>query len=280
MDRLATALYASWTKVGPNDYRIERTRQDRKRLFSAHIRIESSRFQHQVAHYVSNAALGEKSDRTSITTVFDKQKELNSSGQSDPFALQQASEAAAARLPVGKAMARLLEAVDPKVVAERLDGYSVIVFSNEPTNAECPFSRDVSDVIDALNQTFPVYREVRDGLGRSEGFPAVSDRPVKKVLLEVKRSDPLSNWSAYLTGWDGEGNTCIPEKQLFLQEFDPPDLAKVDPKLRYVMPPENLAYRQLLLASWFPGSAINVSSADNRLFGASEGVSGQNGKPP
>lgn len=249
--KIADTLTATWEGTGARSYRLVRTRADRDRLFERHLKYRAARFSAEVDQYVEKAKPREAVGKEAFTELLEQLKALQQAGvPANPWESQKALNAFAARTPTGRALARLLLAVDPRRVAQ-IPVESLLAFSNQPTREQSPFAVDISGVIADLNREQDLYEEARAGVGVVEGDSGISTKPIVKVLLEVRRGDALSEAAIYFTAWDASGDLVLPLKMLPLEAPAEARTPVDAPDLHFQLAPQAARFAKLLSDSLY-----------------------------
>jgi hypothetical protein len=262
MDKIATTLMATWTKTSSKGFRLERTREDRKRVYEQHLQYHAREFSTRVAQYVKMANPYKLADKKMFTDYFDRQQALQKAPRpANPWEGQEAWEELGAQMPDGRAVAKLLLALHPMKVAE-IAPESEMVFSNRPNKAQHAFRFDVTPVIDELNREQQLFEEAKAGAGAPDGTMQHSSKPVVKILLQVRRSGTYWGLSYYLTGWDGSGKIALPLKQVYINPNDPPPESTLDPTLEYSLGPQEQGFAKQIQSVVFPDTPRTPLSSD------------------
>lgn len=230
MDKIAGTAVASWVRLGENHYRLQRTKEDRQKIWDQHIKYRSERFATAVRNYVKAAKPSETVDLAGYSSLVRAEQELLNDRTGDRFEKLRRAEAFMKQRPFGKFLAELFRRIDPKSVAE-IAPYSYRIYTNQPTSLEYPFTEDVRSLLAAFVSAQDILLQAQAGAGL--GPDTTSSEPVDKIAVEISRFDAATDYHVRILGWYRSGALCLDHSSGNLEYAPYDSTVPYDSKLEY-----------------------------------------------
>ena len=147
MDKIAATAMATWVKLGDNQFRLQRSKEDRQRIWDQHIKYRSGRFATAVKNYDAATKPGDALDLAGYSSLIKREQELINDRGMDAYQRHIQAQELRAKRPFSKLLAELLLRIDPKSVAE-IEPNSYRIYTNKPSALEFAFTGEVQPFLE------------------------------------------------------------------------------------------------------------------------------------